>query len=184
MKIFENKATFLLTLIIFAAISRLIPHPHNVTPMFGICIFGSYYFSKNWQALLVTLASWWLSDLVLNNTLNKQYFPTFTWVSDSYLYSVLSLLVIHFASKLILKNTQPVRLAAVSILASLLFFTVSNYGSFLQMYPHTFGGLVSSYIAGWPFLRNAITGDLFYTTLLFGVYHLASKRYHVLAVSR
>jgi hypothetical protein len=41
------------------------------------------------------------------------------------------------------------------------------------MYPLTAGGLAACYIAAIPFFQNTMTGDLFYTGLLFGGFALA-----------
>jgi hypothetical protein len=37
------------------------------------------------------------------------------------------------------------------------------------MYPRNFSGLMSSYIAGLPFLRGTVTSDLFFSCAFFGI---------------
>jgi hypothetical protein len=41
------------------------------------------------------------------------------------------------------------------------------------MYPHTLTALGACYVAAIPFFQNTVAGDLFYTVLLFGGFHIA-----------
>jgi len=43
-------------------------------------------------------------------------------------------------------------------------------------YPPTAEGLASCYAAAIPFFRNALFGDLFYASVLFGVWSIAESR--------
>lgn len=67
------------------------------------------------------------------------------------------------------------RLAVGALAGSLLFFLVTNAAvwGFQSMYPPTLAGLGQAYIAGLPFFRNTVIGDLAYSTLFFGLYQLA-----------
>lgn len=56
-------------------------------------------------------------------------------------------------------------------LASFFFFLVSNFGSFLAMYPHTFAGLISAYTLALPFYANTVLGDLMFGYSFLAVYH-------------
>ncbi|HSX34636.1 MAG TPA: DUF6580 family putative transport protein, partial [Candidatus Saccharimonadales bacterium] len=71
------------------------------------------------------------------------------------------------------KNAATV--AGASIGGSAIFYLVTNFAYFYPptMYPHTAGGVISSYYNALPFFRNTLLGDLFYTGLLFGAYELA-----------
>lgn len=40
------------------------------------------------------------------------------------------------------------------------------------MYPHTWAGLLSCYVAALPYFANSILGDLFYVGVLFGGFEL------------
>ncbi|MEI7907009.1 MAG: DUF6580 family putative transport protein, partial [Bacteroidota bacterium] len=75
-------------------------------------------------------------------------------------------------------NRRSVGITAGSTLAgSVLFFVVTNFGVWQSgtFYPMTMGGLVECYAAAVPFFRNALVGDVFYVTVLFGSYELAMK---------
>ncbi len=72
------------------------------------------------------------------------------------------------------------------------FFLITNFAVWAvgPMYPHTFGGLITCYVAGaafiqyegqtYHFLLSQIGGDLFYTALLFGGLALAESRWPAL----
>jgi hypothetical protein len=63
-----------------------------------------------------------------------------------------------------------------TLVGSLLFFLITNAAVWLfgTMYPHTFAGLMQSYVAAIPFFRNTIAGDLFYVGVLVGSFELFS----------
>ncbi len=67
------------------------------------------------------------------------------------------------------------RILGLSISGSLIFFFITNTAVwfFETMYPANLSGLIASYVAGIPFLKNAIVGDMWYTFALFGVYESA-----------
>ena len=57
-----------------------------------------------------------------------------------------------------------------TLLGSVLFFLITNGAvwAFGTMYPHSFAGLMQSYLMGIPFFKNTLLGDLFYTGVLVG----------------
>ena len=64
-----------LTLIILiTALSRLIPHPYNFSPVCAIALFGAYYYRDKYFSYIMPLLSMWISDLILNNTVYSQHF--------------------------------------------------------------------------------------------------------------
>jgi hypothetical protein len=59
---------------------------------------------------------------------------------------------------------------------------LSNFGVWAAgtMYPKTIEGLMACYVAGIPFLKGTLLGDLFYSGVLFGAFALAQKQFPVL----
>ena len=55
----------LLSMVFAAAMSRLIPHPPNMTSIAAVALFGGAYFSDKRLAFAVPVAALFLSDLVL-----------------------------------------------------------------------------------------------------------------------
>lgn len=78
------------------------------------------------------------------------------------------------------KTESPVRIGATALGASLLFFLVSNFGSWLeQAYPYGYSlaGLADCYAAAVPFYRGTLTGDVVFTAALFGAHAVLSRAY-------
>jgi hypothetical protein len=67
------------------------------------------------------------------------------------------------------------RTAAAALAGSVLFYVVTNFAVWVgsSMYEQNAGGLVRCYLMALPFFRNALAGDLFWTTALFGLHDLA-----------
>lgn len=172
----KNNTITIITIILLAAASRLIPHPNNFAPLGAMALFSGYYFTKKWQAFGITIASWWLADLFLNNIVYSFMFKEFTWVSQSFITVAIALLVILVISKLVIKKADVQSILVASILSSIAFFLITNFGTFLQYYPQNSNGLLAAYTAGIPFFTNTILGDLVYSAIMFGSYFVISNR--------
>ena len=147
----------------FAAAARFWPHPANFTPIAAIALFSGVYMSKR-ASLLAPVIAMMVSDIFLG--MHNLVF--FTWGSMA-LVGVIGWWV---------KEQKGVsRIIVGSLTGSTLFFFVTNGAvwAFGQgwMYPHTFAGLVQAYVAGLPFFRNTLAGDLFYAAAFFGIAELA-----------
>eukprot|EP00825_Cyclidium_porcatum_P016747 TRINITY_DN19678_c0_g1_i1.p1 TRINITY_DN19678_c0_g1~~TRINITY_DN19678_c0_g1_i1.p1 ORF type:complete len:277 (-),score=16.54 TRINITY_DN19678_c0_g1_i1:34-864(-) len=170
----------IVVMILAAALSRLIPHPYNFSPICAMALFGSAYLNNRYYCYIIPIASMWISDLLLNNIIYAAYFDHFIWFYDGAIVTYAAFLLISLLGRSILHNKIALlRLFCTSILSSIIFFLISNFGvwlfSSMLPYPHTFGGLISCYIAGIPFFRNTLLGDFFYIFLMFGVYELLIK---------
>ncbi len=145
----------LIFIILAAVLSRVLPHPPNFAPITGIALFSGSYLS-GFSMFILPLSIMFLSDLILG-------FHT------TMFYVYLGFVVIVLLGKLLGKNKSLLRLTAISLTASLIFYLITNFGVWLsaEMYPKNLPGLELSYIMGLPFLRNTILGDIFYTFVLF-----------------
>ncbi|MEY4135034.1 MAG: hypothetical protein RL386_1384 [Bacteroidota bacterium] len=171
----------ILALILLAAMVRLLPHPHNFTPIGAMALFGGACFGRRAMAFLVPLAALWLSDLILNNLILKpqfpQYYPEgFIWFTGVSIY--LAFAMITALGWLTLKSIRIPRLIGASFGASLLFFLITNFAVWQgsKVYPQDLAGLMACYIAGLPFFWNTLLGDLTYTAVMFGAFALFLKR--------
>src|SRR5690606_2957997 len=166
----------LAALIFIAALSRVIPHPPNFSPIEAVAPFGGAYFARRHLALLVPLAAMFLSDLVLgllNGGIYWSYFGSAGYVA---VYACIALsTVLGFGLR---GKVAGGRLLAYSLAGSMLFFMVTNFGAWLSdpSYPKTAGGLFAAYVAGVPFFQWTVLGTLFYAALLFGGFELLRRR--------
>ncbi len=161
----NTRTSFLLALMLIAlaALSRLVPHPMNFAPITAIALFGGVYFNGKFSPIL-PLAALLLSDLFLG------FYEGMVWVYGSFLLVVVIGLLIR-------KHKTASVVFGATIVSSLLFFVITNFGVWLSgvFYTKDFTGLVECYTAAIPFYRNSVMGDLFYVTVMFGAYELAMK---------
>ena len=179
--------------IIAAVLLRLLPHIPNFAPITAIALFGGAYLSRR-VAIILPLAIMILSDYLLlyfsNNTFNFEklisplalFHKTTFFVYFSFLIS--SLIGIYLSKRKTFLN-----IALGSLIASLQFFVVTNFGVWAAttMYPKTAAGLMQSYIMAVPFFRATLVGDLFYTGAFFGSFELVrliAKKYQLVFVSK
>ncbi|WP_445082246.1 DUF6580 family putative transport protein [Candidatus Protochlamydia sp. R18] len=144
-------------LIFFGIATRVMPHPPCFTPLNAIILFSVYHYQNRSLTLFLLFSTLLFSDLVIG------FYSTLPFVYFSFC------LVIFIGQKL--KEKMPLRyLFFISLLTSFLFFLITNFGVWTMgsLYPKTLAGLSTCYLAGIPFLRNQILGDLSYSFLLFG----------------
>ncbi len=181
----------LVLIIVATAMSRLLPHPYNFTPVGAIGLFGAAYFQRRWQAFAIPFLALWLSDLILDNVVYAQYYKYFQWFGHVWVYMSFGLIVLLGFALLRQVKIQNVVLASLS--ASVIFYLVTNFGVWLgsSVYPQNLTGLLACYAAGLPFysmelapplgfMLNGVLGDLFYCGVLFGVFEFAKLRFPVL----
>jgi hypothetical protein len=152
---------FCFLLIMLAALSRLVPHPPNFTPIGALGLFAGAYIAMR-RYWLVPLAALLISDLLIG------FYHPVTMVSV-YLAFIICTVV---GRKVLLEKCSVLRVGATSLSASVIFFVLSNFGDWLSgiNYPVTWEGLVTCYVMAIPFFGNTVLGDLFYVGLLFGTY--------------
>lgn len=159
----------LITMILAAAFSRLVPHPPNMASVTAVALFAGAYFSDRRLAFAVPLAALLLSDVVLG------FYPEMVVVYASFALIVCIGLWLQ-------KRRSVVRIGGAAVAGSVLFFLLTNFGvwAFGSLYPRTLVGLVTCYTAAIPFFRNTLAGDLLYTLVLFGGFSLLERRFSAL----
>jgi hypothetical protein len=177
--------SLLTALILLCAFSRIIPHIPNFSPLGAIGLFGAAHFSKKWQAFLIPIAATWLSDLFINNVIYAQYYPKFTWFYEGFYWQYGSYLIITLTGLGILNKINIPKVLTGTLASTAIFFLVSNFGCWIgsTAYPQNFGGLITCYAAGIPFLKGTLLGDLFYSGVLFGTFALAQYKFPVLRLA-
>jgi hypothetical protein len=170
-------------MILVAALSRLLPHPPNFTPIAAMGLFGAAHFSRKYLAFLVPFAALWISSFLLNNLFLAKMYPDFygegiIWFDATAPYVFGAFALIIGLGFLMLRKVKVSNLFMASIAASVVFFLVTNAGSWLgnPMYSKDLSGLMAAYTAGVPFFWSTLLGDLFYVGIMFGSYALIKRQ--------
>lgn len=149
--------TLIITAIVFiAAFSRILPHAPNFSIIGALALFSGAFFQNKYLRYVVPLTAMILSDIVIG------FHSTMPFVYGSFI-------LISFLGKYLSKELKVMRMVRFSILASLLFFMITNCGVWLTstMYTKDLSGLMMSYYMGIPFFRNTLLSDLVYSFTLF-----------------
>lgn len=176
----NKKTLYIITgFILFAALSRLLPHAYNFTPIGAIALFGAAYFTDKKWALIVPISALWISDLILNNVMYASFHEGFAWFTGGFLYIYGSIALIIVLGYYLLKKITVGRVLGGAIGASVVFFIVSNFGVWIStpMYPLTLEGLIACYTAAIPFFHNTLAGNVVYSGVLFGGFEWIKANY-------
>lgn len=163
----------LISLVFIGFFARMVPHPMNFTPVIAMTLLAGVYAKPRWLALAIPFAAMFISNLVLNNTIYAAYFEGFTILGNWSVYlSLAAVALLPFVVKAT-KGASLVKLTGVGVGGAIIFFLVSNFGSWMSsgLYPMNAAGLLACYAAGIPFFLNTLL-----STLLFGGIGVAVMR--------
>jgi len=157
-----KKIGFYSLLIFLTALTRLLPHPANFSPVAAIALVGGVYFERK-TGLVIPLLALLISDIFLG------FHATMPFVYGSFI--ITWLIGIWLKS-----HKRPLLIIGGVALSSVIFFLITNFGVWLTgggwYYPKTLSGLIECYIMAIPFFRNSFLGDFIYAGALFGIIEL------------
>ena len=159
-----------------AGLIRLLPHPFNFTPVGALGLFGGARL-RSWLAYLLPLAVMAVSDVLLWAIHGHSDFTLLKYAFNPWVYASFLLAVVW--GRLLLRRESAARITAVSVLVSVQFFLVTNFGVWLAdvmhnpplpeetavvwrdipglpasvpyHYAHNLSGLMACYVAALPF---------------------------------
>ena len=160
--------------LLFAVLSRILPHAFHATGMNITAVGGSLLFfgarRSRWQAVfaIVALAAtdYYLTVFVYGFPFHVSgYVATWAW------YGAICLL----GSGLLRKRASAMRVVAGVLASATSFFILSNFMVWVGggMYPMTASGLGACYVAGIPFYANDLISTALVAGALFGLPALA-----------
>lgn len=174
-------------IILIAALSRIVPHPYNFSPLVAISLFGGAMFKQNWKAFLVPIGAYFISDLFFQ----MMGMQGFYGISQIFVYASMLLVV---ALGITMNQPRVLKVLGYSIAGSTAFWIISNFGVWVasgisgtvEYEPGLTLGM--TYLRALPFYNTfgnqlffgSFAGDLFYSAVIFGVYALAQKKYPAL----
>lgn len=174
----KNHTILIVGTILLLAISRLLPHPYNFTPLGGIAVLGATYFSSTLWKYVVPILAFYLSDVLVTNILFASFYADqgFVWLSSHMIWTYSAIVVIILASSVIMRKKSFKNLIGASLLGAVLFFAISNFGSWLvdPIYPKSIGGLGTAYVAGIPFFPATLASTILYASVGYGVIEYGS----------
>ena len=171
------------SVILVAALLRLLPHWPNFTPIAAMALFAGTYFDKKQYAFAIPIAAMFLSDLIIGLHSN---------MPAVYLSFAITVVIGMAIRKKV--NVGSVILASFS--STVIFFLITNFSAWIASpyYPQTATGLAECYVAGLLFFRDSANGisflmnDLLGTTIFsivfYGAFYLVKMRFPVLERSR
>jgi hypothetical protein len=147
-----KKEIFPIGLILILALSRLMPHPDNFTPIIALAIMSSYFFRNINFSYAIMLFSMLLADF-------------FIGFYSHMLFVYLSLFLIVLIFFKISKKINYKNLFIFSFFGSVIFFIISNFGVWLvgNLYERNINGLIECYFMAIPFFKNTITSTLIFS---------------------
>lgn len=166
--------------VVLAVLLRLLPHIPNFAPISALALFGGVYLGKRY-ALVLPLLVMIISDYLLLYinpfgtpffTGNHLYAPQAA-MNNTTLAVYGSFLLSGFVGLWLRNHKSPQTIFLAATFSSIQFFLITNAAVWLAgAYDRSIAGLWESYIAGIPFFRGTLFGDLFYTGAFFGGYEL------------
>jgi uncharacterized protein DUF6580 len=170
-------------IIVFAVLTRFIPHLPNFSPVYGALLFGGANLKKRssvWFPTVILGAS----DIVLTKFI---YHMNVGWEE---LIQMAAFASIAMTGWILRKRFSVGRLAFACLAAPTAFYLISDFGVWLgfNSYPHTWAGLVACYVAAIPFQGRITASTVLFAGILFGVQQIYSsrieRRKHLQAIAR
>jgi len=159
-----KKFSFPIILILILTTARLIPHPHNFTPILAVGIFAGFYFKNFFLSSFVVILSMFLGDIYFgfHNTM------LFTYVA----------LMIAAGLGLLIKKFKITEILFSGLSSSVCFFVITNFGVWLVsgIYEKNLVGLFESYVMAIPFFHNTLISTLIYLFVLKFLFNFSVKK--------
>ncbi|MCR9243947.1 MAG: hypothetical protein NXI31_02870 [bacterium] len=162
----------LVALVLGAALTRLLPHPANFTPVGAMALFGGAYFASRIAAIAVPLVAMLIADLALASIQGW----SLGWMTAVIYGCIAGSSLIGITLR---RRGGVLRIAAGSLLSALLFFLVTNFAVWAgtSLYSGDLAGLVQCYVAAVPYFGNTLAGYAIYGVALFGGFAALRQRF-------
>lgn len=132
---------------------RIMPHPYNLTPLFSAALFSGIYCRDKRLQFLLPIGSMLVTDFCLG-------------FYHGMLFSYFAVASIIMLGRVLSKQKTIGTIIGGSILASFMFYLISNFGVWLLGgvgYEASLSGLIECYIAGLPFFQRTLESTLLFS---------------------
>ena len=147
-----NRLYYLLVFGIILALSRILPHPPNFTPIIASAIMAPLLIRDTWFGIAIPIFAMLVADIVIG------FHPYQTVI-------YLTLIVIGLVAPM-QRNIKWI--TAMAILGPVWFFLTTNFAVWLawDYYPKTIEGLILCYTMAIPFFQNTLISTCLFTGVL------------------
>jgi hypothetical protein len=167
----NKRISIIIAIVFLAALSRLLPHAPNFTPLAAMALFGGAYIGNKYLSILVPIVAMLVSDALMGFN---------GWAFTEQVIAVYgSFVLIALLGQTLQHNKGALKVGGTTLAASVLFFVVTNFAVWLggafhapALYPMNMTGIIECYVSAIPFFTNSIAGDVCYSALLFGGFYL------------
>lgn len=186
-----TKILIVTAVILFTAIMRVwnnSEHIYNLVPVAALGIFSGSILNNKLHAYLIPLFAMLLSDIGIGLFTNMQ---GFYGISQFVNYAALALVT--FTGTYLVKRNV-LNIAGYTLGGSLIFFILSNFGTFLSgYYGYSVAGFTECFTLAIPFYKsemantfflNSFVGDLCFSFIAFGIFYLAKQKIPVLKLAK
>lgn len=152
---------------------------YHLVPLAALGLFTGSILKNNTWAMAIPLAGMFLSDIGLSLFTNIPGFYGFSQIVN---YAALAAVVVLGKQ---LQQRNALKIGAYTVSGTLLFFIISNFGTFLSgYYGYSVAGLRECYIMAIPFFKNelatsfflnSLQSDLIFSFVLFGLHYAMSR---------
>ncbi len=173
----------LITIVVFfilLALSRFMQIwfdvPFNLSILGAVAVFGGAYLGYSMKTMIMVLIGIWISDIVVN----MQYFEGLTLFYEGYIFTILAYIATILTGYFLLRNNKSFsNILGAGMISAILFYLITNFGVWAgtAMYSKDLNGLMQSYIAGIPFFRGTLFGNVIFTFIFVTTfeYFMASR---------
>ena len=148
----KDKIFYLVFFGLILALSRIIPHPPNFTPIIASAIMAPLLIKDRLFGIAVPIFAMFISDIIIG-------FYSYQFV----IYS--SILVIALVAPM---RKNYINLGIMAVGGSVWFFITTNFAEWIiwDYYPKTFEGLIAAYTLALPFFKNTLISTCLFTGLI------------------
>lgn len=188
MKINERLIVFTLLLVALAAICKFFFGPSlewsGFSPVIAIALFSGFMMKQRDTSFILPLLALFISDAVIHLLYLQDMFPYAGFYGGQWK----NYLILMSATLIgwILKGRSHVSLLAGAVAAPTAFFLLSNLNVWIAAevtYARNFSGLVSCYVAGLPFYKNALMATLVFLPGILFLYNYLTRKKAVLTMA-
>ena len=143
---------YIIFFVCILALSRIIPHPPNFTPILASAIMAPMLIKDRWFGIAVPIVAMFISDVIIG-------FYSYQFVIYS---SILAIALVAPMRK------NYVGLGMMAVGGSVWFFITTNFAEWMiwDYYPKTIEGLITCYTLAIPFFKNTLISTCLFTFLL------------------